>query len=42
MQADYSYSASGLLQRVTLGNGARAEYTYDAAGRVRVIDHQND
>ncbi|MCH7994497.1 MAG: hypothetical protein IIB57_08630 [Planctomycetes bacterium] len=42
MAAYYDYYADGRVHFVTFLNGARTEYAYDAAGRVTVIDHQND
>ncbi|MCH8147932.1 MAG: RHS repeat protein [Planctomycetes bacterium] len=42
MLAFYDYYADGRVRFVTFLNLARTEYTYDAAGRVTVIDHRND
>jgi len=41
MRANYDYYANGWLQYVTYLNGAQTKYTYDAAGRLLVIDHRD-
>jgi len=42
MRAHFDYYANGWLHFVTYLNGAQTEYTYDAAGRLTVIDHRDD
>jgi RHS repeat-associated protein len=37
-----SYDAAGRLKRITYPDNARTDYTYDAAGRVTVMNHQDD
>jgi len=42
MRAHFDYYANGWLHWVTYLNGAQTKYTYDAAGRLSVIDHRDD
>ena len=41
LQADYTYYANGLVQRVDYLNGASICYEYDGANRVTRIEHEN-